>query len=485
MVGVRPAAFSTAAVLLALVAASTASASQRIGLNASGVSVAADGRGKALVTFRSGGRVRRLLAWGAVNARAPHPRVPQVKLRLRYVGGRGSPTRADLTTARGSRGSWPAAAPPTVRTGHCRAGSGCSRDAGSARRVNLAAWELRLSHWRGALPEFVVKLDWAYRRYHHLYGWYSYGGQPIFGFRVTRAGRPLDGYARNVYLDTRNSIYGRGWRREGAFLSQRPSGNFCWGFFPREGRPPGHGDRYRATVIGPGVMPDMFWESPALGAYDRAHDQAANDEQRQLAGNSRYCRPNCHASRGSACADPRRANPEGGRFAAARVAPPAKALESPACRATSCVRRCDVSPRGSASRRPRSRGAASGSPSGRSSRSRSSRRSSGSRSAATRRHTNSSATPVDSRSACSRETRPRSRSTSPRSVPPIAQWEGIAARDGVRGPLLDDALAWIECAVEDEHATGDHTFFVARVERIELGRIGDGLVYREGSYHPA
>jgi flavin reductase (DIM6/NTAB) family NADH-FMN oxidoreductase RutF len=72
-----------------------------------------------------------------------------------------------------------------------------------------------------------------------------------------------------------------------------------------------------------------------------------------------------------------------------------------------------------------------------------------------------------------------------RSVPPIAQWEGIAARDGARGPLLDDALAWIECALEDEHATGDHTFFVARVERIELGRSGDGLVYRGGSYQPA
>jgi flavin reductase (DIM6/NTAB) family NADH-FMN oxidoreductase RutF len=72
-----------------------------------------------------------------------------------------------------------------------------------------------------------------------------------------------------------------------------------------------------------------------------------------------------------------------------------------------------------------------------------------------------------------------------RSVPPIAQWEGVAARDGARGPLLDEALAWIDCSLENEHGTGDHTFFVARVERIELGRSGDGLVYREGSYRPA
>ena len=72
-----------------------------------------------------------------------------------------------------------------------------------------------------------------------------------------------------------------------------------------------------------------------------------------------------------------------------------------------------------------------------------------------------------------------------RSVPPIAQWEGIATREGARGPLLADALAWLECTLGDEHAAGDHTLFVARVERIELGRRGQGLVYREGSYHPA
>lgn len=72
-----------------------------------------------------------------------------------------------------------------------------------------------------------------------------------------------------------------------------------------------------------------------------------------------------------------------------------------------------------------------------------------------------------------------------RSVPPIAQWEGIAAREGVRGPLLEGALAWLECAVVSEHETGDHTFFVGDVERTELGREGAGLVYRHGRYSPA
>jgi flavin reductase len=70
-----------------------------------------------------------------------------------------------------------------------------------------------------------------------------------------------------------------------------------------------------------------------------------------------------------------------------------------------------------------------------------------------------------------------------RSVPPIAQWEGIAARDGAFGPLLDGALAWLECALRSEHEAGDHTFYVAAVERVELGREGPGLVYRDGGYH--
>jgi hypothetical protein len=281
-----------AALTLVLAAVPTASASQRIGLNATAVTLAADASGRALVTFREGGRVRRLLAWGAANARHPHPSRPQVRFRLRYSGS------AQVANGCGSYNgpglNWLVAA--------CRAPDGSYWALQSWQRLlpgrgktasrRQAAWELRLSHWRGPLPEFVVKLDWSYRRYHHVYGWYTYLGNPIFGFRVTRNGSPLDGYGRNVYLDTRNSAYGSSWRREGAFLAQRPRGNFCWGFFPRQGRPAGHGDRYRATVIGPGVMPDLFWEAPAPGAYDRARDQAANDEQRQLAGNSKYCRPN-------------------------------------------------------------------------------------------------------------------------------------------------------------------------------------------------
>jgi flavin reductase (DIM6/NTAB) family NADH-FMN oxidoreductase RutF len=69
-----------------------------------------------------------------------------------------------------------------------------------------------------------------------------------------------------------------------------------------------------------------------------------------------------------------------------------------------------------------------------------------------------------------------------RGVPPIAMWEGIAARAGDRGPLLDDALGWLECAVDGEAAAGDHTFFLGRVERIEAGRDASALVRLGGEY---
>lgn len=73
-----------------------------------------------------------------------------------------------------------------------------------------------------------------------------------------------------------------------------------------------------------------------------------------------------------------------------------------------------------------------------------------------------------------------------RSVPPIAQWEGIETRAGHgRAPLLDGALGWLECRTRAEHPAGDHTLFVGEVEHLELGADDSGLVYRSGSYHSA
>jgi flavin reductase (DIM6/NTAB) family NADH-FMN oxidoreductase RutF len=57
-----------------------------------------------------------------------------------------------------------------------------------------------------------------------------------------------------------------------------------------------------------------------------------------------------------------------------------------------------------------------------------------------------------------------------RGVPPIALWEGIPVREALGGPpQLEGAVAWLRCRLEQEHQTGDHTFFVAAVEAAEPG----------------
>jgi flavin reductase len=70
-------------------------------------------------------------------------------------------------------------------------------------------------------------------------------------------------------------------------------------------------------------------------------------------------------------------------------------------------------------------------------------------------------------------------------IPPVALWVGVDVRDGPRGPLLEDAIGWLECRTVSEHDVGDHTIFVGEVESIELGAAGQGLVYRGGEFHPA
>jgi hypothetical protein len=117
----------------------------------------------------------------------------------------------------------------------------------------------------------VIYQNWAYGRYRHFFGRLTYGGRAVYGFSATPRGSPLDGYGRNIYVDTFNSRYGRGWHRENSFLTHhrgRTLGDFCYGFFPHFGHPTGKGTKYRATVEGPGVTPDVMWTDDDIGAYD-------------------------------------------------------------------------------------------------------------------------------------------------------------------------------------------------------------------------
>jgi hypothetical protein len=274
------------------VLAPAASASELIGRNGSDVRLQVNAQGQALVTYRSGGAAQAVLAWGAVNARHPTAGARQVSFtvtRSRPGGFRdtcrpyaGPPLAWLVTACTAADGThWAVQAWQRMLPNYGLAASG-----------DRAAWELRLSHFSGAPASLEIALDWSYRRFHHLYGKLTYQGRPVHGFQATSRGVPLDDFGRNVYVDTFNSAYGKGWKRENSFLAHRPTGAFCYGFYPHGARPVGAGRKYRATVIGPGVSPDVSWEGKAPGGYSAGRDAGANAEQRSLFAGDPLCKIN-------------------------------------------------------------------------------------------------------------------------------------------------------------------------------------------------
>ncbi len=288
-----------AAIGLASIAAAPASASELIDRNASNVRLEVNAKGEAMLTYTVRGTLNRVLAWGAVNAIASTESRPQVKFGLDYAGGWGK-YRAKYWIGfrnvcgpyRGPALAWFVTACTAPDGSHwaIQSWQRALPNYGAKATPRQAVWELRLSHWTGELPRLEVRVNWAYRRYDHLFGQFTYLGKPVYGFRSTPAGVPLDTFGRNLYVDTFNSAYGTGWKRENSFLMHTGSGAFCYGFFSHGSRPVGKGERYRATIIGPGVTPDVMWQGEAPGDYNRDRDLLANDMIRELG--SAQCRPN-------------------------------------------------------------------------------------------------------------------------------------------------------------------------------------------------
>jgi hypothetical protein len=280
--GVRSFAVALSALLLLPAAAS---ASQLIDRDASGIRLTVNARGQALVTYSARGSLHRVVAWGAINARYPNPSIPQVQLRKDYSGrtwaNGGSCRKYD-----GPQLAWlvTACAAPDGSYWAVQSWRRTLPNFGRAPPPGLGAWELHLSHWTGETAKLEAWTDWVYNgRYHHLFGRLTYAGQPVYGFQATRTGSPLDDYGRNIYVDTFNSRYGKGWRRENAFLAHRPTGVFCYGFYPFTSRGPGNGAKYRLTVIGPGVTPDVSIVVDGLHNYDRRNAADVAYEQQQNA----------------------------------------------------------------------------------------------------------------------------------------------------------------------------------------------------------
>lgn len=285
---------------VALLAPLSASASTIIDRNASDVTLKVDKSGQALVSYNARGKRWNVLAWGAVNAIAPTQARKQVDFKLDYSGGWGTHKRDVWKTFENSCTKY--TGPPLAwQVLACTASDGSHWALQAWQRMlpnyglnptpKQAVWELRLSHWTGELPQLTVNTNWAYRKFDHLFGTFFYNGAPVHGFASTSVGNPLDTFGRNLYVDTFNSAYGPGWKRENSFLMHKGTGTFCYGFYPHGKRPAGHGERYRATIIGPGVTPDVMWQGESPGEYDEFLDRELAEKQRATYGPDKLCKP--------------------------------------------------------------------------------------------------------------------------------------------------------------------------------------------------
>jgi hypothetical protein len=271
--------------------ASNASASQLVDRNASAIKLEVNSKGEALITYKAQGKQKHVLAWGAVNAIAPTRSRQQLAFKLDYAGGWGKYHSDYWKTFENSCGAYDGPKIAWFVTG-CTASDGSYwalqawqrmlPNYGVQASATQSVWELRLSHWTGELPVLTIDTDWAWHQWDHLFGTFTYNGQAVFGYKATPGGNPLDTFGRNIYVDTFDSVYGKGWLRENSFLTHTNTGAFCYSVNPHGSHPAGKGTQYRATVEGPGVTPDVMWQGAAPGPYDKAADLVANDEIAQL-----------------------------------------------------------------------------------------------------------------------------------------------------------------------------------------------------------
>ncbi len=66
-------------------------------------------------------------------------------------------------------------------------------------------------------------------------------------------------------------------------------------------------------------------------------------------------------------------------------------------------------------------------------------------------------------------------------APPGEKFEGVAFHEEVTGaPILDGALAWIDCRVHAHYDGGDHTIFVGEVVAADARNAAPLVYYRSG-----
>jgi hypothetical protein len=264
----------------------TVRASDLLDVNALNITLKVHGK-RALVEYQANGKQRHVLVWGAINARTPDSGLAQVRFKHDYSGGLKLEHRAMWKSFVDQCAKYDGPPLAYLLTA-CKAPDGSYWALQSWQR-NLPhrgwapwtdvqkAWELRVSHWSGPVATLELYTDWAFHGdAHDIFGRMTYGGVPVHGFHTTANGEPTDSYGRSLYIDTFDSSYGPGWARETSVVFRKPSGAFCYSFWPthdvslpgKPARPAGNGTKYRISVVGPGVTPDVTVEAPDPGPFD-------------------------------------------------------------------------------------------------------------------------------------------------------------------------------------------------------------------------
>lgn len=265
-------------------------------------------KGEALLSYTSNGKLHRVLVSGALNALAPKRGAKQVELELDYSGGwRTYHTKYWETFPANCAGYDGPGLPNVVAA--CKAPDGSWWAAQSWQQllpdlgylpwlpIQKAKW-LFLSHWTGPAAQIEAGMDWIYDgMWQQIFVRVTYRGHPVYGFGSSQYGVPTDAFGRIVYVDTHNSSYGAGWRRENASLTHNPTGLFCYGLSPHNPttggyrhppgqttpRGPGTGDRYRLTVNGPGVTPIVEKLIAGLHEFDASNAEDIALQRKQIA----------------------------------------------------------------------------------------------------------------------------------------------------------------------------------------------------------
>jgi hypothetical protein len=277
---------------LLLVWSGFASGSQLFARDATGVKLGVDASGnKALLTYKVNGVTKHLLVSGAVNALAPSESTPQVKFQMNPLGPRGK----DKKIWKGFKDrckpyDGPALAFVVVA---CKAADGSYWAVQSWKYwmpfFGYQPWlsyqddvAFHVSHWTGPLAQLEMWAAWIDVAHgatspHDVIARLTYGGTPVFGYKINPGGVPGDGYGRVVYIETLDSLLGAGWWRLTGILTRNPSGVLCHSMVPQmtfSNYPnphevdAGNGKAYRAYVEGPGVTPLVMTQIDDPGNYD-------------------------------------------------------------------------------------------------------------------------------------------------------------------------------------------------------------------------